>query len=83
MANIKHTLKIGPERLDNLISGKKKSEIRLNDRDYQSGDVLHFQRIEGVSRPETVSHYFTVTHVHSGLGLQDGYVVLSFEKGCK
>ena len=39
---MKHKLKIQQEHLDNLISGRKKVEIRLNDRDYQRGDLLIF-----------------------------------------
>lgn len=64
-----HLLKIEKVYLDNLLSGKKKSEIRYNDRDYQVGDILRF-----------ITDEFVITHIHSGLGMQDGYVVLSVEK---
>ena len=39
-----HDLKIEDNYLENLISGKKKMEIRFNDRDYQRGDLLRFKR---------------------------------------
>jgi len=77
-----HKLKIKQEYLENLLSGKKKAEIRINDRDYQVGDVLSFEK-ERFNLPvcgQTVSHFFLITHTHSGLGLEHGYVVLSVEK---
>jgi ParB family chromosome partitioning protein len=67
---MEHSLKINKEYLANLMDGKKKSEIRLNDRDYQLGDYLIF-------RDDKKEYYFKITHIHSGLGLKEGYVVLS------
>lgn len=69
-----HTLRIEKQYLVNLMLGRKKCEVRYNDRDYQLGDVLEFYDSE---KEEDVR--FTITHIHSGLGLQDGYVVLSVE----
>ena len=67
-----HELKIERNYLEHLMSGVKKSEIRYNDRDYQKGDVIEF------SHPFTgdLSRY-KITHIHSGLGMKEGYVVLS------
>jgi ASC-1-like (ASCH) protein len=62
-----HDLKIKNNYLNNLIIGKKKSEIRLNDRDYQVKDVLRFKN----------KFVFEISHIHSGLGLKGNYVVLS------
>lgn len=70
-----HKLKIEQQYLDNLISGRKKAEIRLNDRDYQVGDTLLFY---DYGNEEDVR--LVITHIHSGLGMQPGYVVLSVEK---
>jgi ASC-1-like (ASCH) protein len=72
-----HKLKIKPEYMQNLLEGIKKAEIRYNDRDYQLGDTLEFWDVE---------HrfvWFEITHIHSGLGLQDGYIVLSVKKVSK
>ena len=69
-----HCLKIEENYLKNLLSQKKKCEIRFNDRDYQFGDILEF------ADPLGELHRFTVTHIHSGLGLKEGYVVLSVER---
>jgi len=68
-----HNLKIKQEYLDNLLSGRKKVEIRVNDRDYQKGDTLKFPN----SSNPINSHLFEITHIHSGLGMQDSYVALS------
>lgn len=73
-----HNLKINDEFLENLSNGTKKCEIRLNDRDYQKGDTLRFSRGVSYPRPVVIKEYlFEITHIHSGLGLQDNYVALS------
>jgi len=73
-----HKLKIQPQYFANLISGAKKAEVRLNDRDFQMGDDLGFtQTTPGSDAPRT--DYFTITHIHAGLGLQPNYVVLSLK----
>jgi len=69
-----HDLKINVEYLENLLSGIKKSEIRINDRDYQKGDTLKFRDYR---KTVTQYHFFEITHTHSGLGLKENYVVLS------
>lgn len=69
-----HKLKIEPNYLDELIAKRKKSEIRFNDRAYQLGDTLEFQA------DRAFAYRFKITHIHSGLGLLPGYVVLSVEK---
>lgn len=71
---ILHQLKIGKERLDNLLIGRKKVEIRLNDRDYQVDDFLKFI---GETEHFGSIHYLKITHVHSGLGMAENYVALS------
>jgi ASC-1-like (ASCH) protein len=76
-----HDLKINDEYLENLDNGTKKNEIRLNDRDYQKGDLLRFSRGASYPRPVIIKEYlFEITHIHSGLGLRENYVVLSVIK---
>lgn len=70
---MEHVLKIGDERLKNLVSGIKKVEVRLNDRDYQRHDILIFKDRNDV-------YAFQITHIHSGLGMQENYVALSVTK---
>lgn len=82
-----HKLKIKPDYLENILNGKKKSEVRLNDRDFQCGDIVYLydysklgfdKKIESYSKAD---FYYKITHIHSGLGMQDNYVALSFKKG--
>jgi len=77
-----HKLKIEPQYLENLISGRKKSEVRLNDRDYQLGDVLEFVEsfVNKKGWQDSRIIRFRITHIHSGLGLLPGYVMLSVER---
>jgi len=75
--NITHKLKIKENYLRNLSYRKKKCEIRFNDRDYQMGDFLEFSVIEN---DEPLYFIYRITHIHSGLGMQDGYVCLSLER---
>lgn len=56
--------------MDDLLSGLKKFEIRLNDRDYKVGDFLEFTDERGV-------YVFAVRYIRSGLGLQEGYVCMT------
>ena len=69
-----HDLKIEPNYLKNLRDGIKKCEIRVNDRDYQKGDMLRFKKN---SRAKAEEVLFTITHIHSGLGMKENYVCLS------
>ena len=69
-----HDLRIDQNYLSNLVSGLKKAEIRINDRDYQRGDILRFK---DYSETKVKEYLFEVTHIHSGLGLERLYVVLS------
>ncbi len=68
-----HIVKIEKTRYANLCKGIKKCEIRYNDRDYQRDETIGFTTPGGIS----LNKVFKITHIHSGLGMQDGYVVLS------
>ena len=78
-----HDLKIEKPYLKRLLSGDKKAEIRLNDRDYQVNDALKFY--DEINSPYGKFEYvfFRITHIHSGLGMKNdgcGYVCLSVER---
>lgn len=70
-----HDLKIEENYLLNLLSGEKRVEIRFNDRDYQKHDLLKFRELLPTGEP--YEHLFEIRHIHSGLGLKEGYVALS------
>lgn len=80
-----HRIKIKKDYLDNIIAGKKRAEIRLNDRDYQVGDECLLYEYESLTLGKIQEHNqpracYTISHIHSGLGMADNYIVLSFKK---
>lgn len=77
-----HGLKCKTQYLDNLIDRKKTSEVRFNDRDFQVGDIVElFEYDEQIPfTSKTCSATYVISHIHSGLGMAENYVVLSFKK---
>jgi ASC-1-like (ASCH) protein len=81
-----HKLKVKPDYLENICNGKKKSEVRLNDRDFQCGDIVYLYDYSKLQPDKEIKSYdkascsYKITHIHSGLGMADNYVVLSFKK---
>ena len=75
-----HSLKILPEYFQAILSGKKKFEIRKNDRDYKAGDILLLNEWNGEKfTGNTLSKKVTyILGCESGYVL-DGYVVMSIE----
>lgn len=74
-----HTIKILPQYWAHVHELSKKCEIRLNDRDYQTGDTLEFL-VEDKDCPtlHLQDQKFTITHVtHFPAGLKEWYVALS------
>lgn len=76
-----HELKIQDPHFDDVVSGAKTAEIRLNDRDYKSGDeVVLWQWSE---RFGYTGSYVTIllTHVLKEYkGIERGFALLSFRK---
>ena len=72
-------LKILPVYFRQVLCGDKRAELRLNDRDFQVGDIYELAEFDGVSytgRCLTVK----ITHVLRCFdGLQEGYCMFSFE----
>ncbi|AYR24231.1 DUF3850 domain-containing protein [Herbaspirillum rubrisubalbicans] len=76
---ITHVLKCWPQPFTDLLSGVKTHEFRLNDRDYQPGDMLKLccfdpstERYTGAELQRQVTHV-----LRDGFGLPTGYAVLS------
>ncbi|WP_078321173.1 DUF3850 domain-containing protein [Mycobacteroides chelonae] len=70
-----HYLKIDSHWYALLWDGTKTHEVRLDDRDYQKGDLIRFK----VADMFQYDHW-TVTHVLKHVpGIEPGYVVLSLE----
>lgn len=78
-----HTIKILEPYACAIAEGRKTFEVRLNDRGYNCGDIVRFRVFDGgvewKHHPLT-GVTFRITYVHSGLGLQEGYVVFGIEK---
>jgi len=79
---MEHELKIEKNYLYRLASNEKKAEIRFNDRDYQVGDILKFYNSLQDVCPGDSDFWlrFRITHIHAGLGMQQGYLCLSVEQ---
>lgn len=75
-------LKTEKDWFDLVWWGKKNFEIRFNDRDYQSGDILVLREWDKENQEfGERSIVSTVTEVWVDFpGLQDGYVVLSLSR---
>lgn len=70
-----HHLKIGSHWYGLLWDGTKTHEVRIDDRDYQKGDLIRF-KVGDVFQ----TGRWTVTHVLKHVsGVEPGYVVLSLE----
>ncbi|ATM78953.1 hypothetical protein CRN79_25340 [Serratia fonticola] len=80
----KHDLKILPEHLAAVVSGEKKAEFRLNDREFAVGDLLRLSEVEwlGCYCGRTGNHtYVRITHITDLAEWAPGYVMLSIERG--
>jgi ASC-1-like (ASCH) protein len=77
-----HRLKTLTQYFENVQNGRKSAELRLNDRDYQVGDILV---LEGYDANDKLyvggSVTKQITHILSGCrGLEPGYCVLSLDE---
>lgn len=83
-----HELKCWPEYFGALLRGEKRCELRLNDRDFQDGDLLHLRAWNPASqlyvdpRNVGVSDIFVrVLRVWRDLpGLKEGYVIMDIRR---
>lgn len=82
-----HKLKTDPDVFDEVSSNRKTHEIRFNDRGFAIGDRLELLKTQysgeemrnGAPLVYTGDVcYRTVSHVLSGYGLTEGWVILSF-----
>lgn len=70
-----HYLKIDSYWYGLLWDGTKTHEVRLDDRDYQKGDLIRFTVVDAFQYG-----HWTVTHVLKHVpGIEPGFVVLSLE----
>ena len=79
-----HEIKIDKSYADAIVDGRKKFEVRLNDRGYNAGDKVKFivmddNYFENYSHPLNECIY-DITYVHSGLGMKENYVVFGIKE---
>ena len=76
----KHYLKTWPEFFEAIRKRKKRFEIRLNDRDYRTGDILIFQEFDPNKKEYTgsidIAALVTYT-LDKKPFLPDGYIAMS------
>lgn len=80
-----HTLKIEQRWYEPVMEGEKKAEFRVNDRDYQVDDLIHFTDINGEEYDGEfnlfiITHILPVRKVVIGESKLDDYVVLSITR---
>ncbi|MDU7031650.1 DUF3850 domain-containing protein [uncultured Robinsoniella sp.] len=77
---MEHELKIYPKYFEDVISGKKKFEIRKNDRKYCVGDVLLLKEWDNIkySGKEVKAEVIYLLD-DKFIGIQPGYVVMGIE----
>ena len=78
-----HKIKIDKAYADAVLSGEKPFEVRENDRDYQKGDLVKFQVMDGwFERPTHPLNdmTFEITYVlGSFVGLAPNYVAFAIK----
>jgi len=74
-----HELKIRSEHFEEVLAGRKTSEVRMNDRDYQVGDILFLQEVDkkGVKTGQALNA--EISHILTGgqFGIDDKFCVIS------
>ena len=76
-----HELKILPEYYDAVRCGDKRFEIRKNDRDYHTGDILRLKEWDGkqYTGEELDSVVRYIYHGIDEYGLAEGYCIMSID----
>ena len=82
-----HKIKILDVFADAVWSGEKTFEVRMNDRNYQKGDIIEFKVVyeTAIGYRESYGHplngeKYQITYVLSGWGMKDGYVAFGIRR---
>lgn len=79
---MQHDLKILPQYFEAVKTGKKKFELRKNDRDYKVGDEIHLEEWEpagGYTGRDIVKEITYVLKDCERFGLKDGYCIIGWQ----
>ena len=78
-----HNLKIKQCYLMHILEGIKKFEVRLNDRDYQMGDTIHFLPLEddnyNVYKKYNIIPDYKIIYTRNSVALKESYIILGIE----
>ena len=79
-----HYIKIKESYANAVDEGRKNFEVRLNDRGYNAGDEVVFTVVNKFDMTDLyhplTKKKFKITYVHSGLGMQNDYVVFGIKE---
>lgn len=86
-----HTLKLNKSDCQDVYTGIKSFEVRMNDRNYEVGDIIRFQPVDrnnkSYSHP-VENNIYEITYIldpktnrnNCFVGLEDGWVVLGIKE---
>lgn len=78
---MQHDLKILPQYFEAVKTGKKKFELRRNDRDYKVGDEIHLEEWEPIGKYTGRDIVKEITYVLKNceeFGLKNGYCIIGW-----
>lgn len=86
-----HVLKLQDEYFDAVMTGNKSAELRIDDRDYRCGDLIHFTDVNGYEFPRSAvrdafdkPNLFVITHVLDVSkvldNMKENYVMISIKR---
>lgn len=78
-----HKLKLNIKFCDEVLSGAKTFEIRKDDREFQTGDLINFTPVDNngeACHHEIENHIYRITYILDNWGLKEGYVALAIKE---
>lgn len=82
-ADNQHQLKTWPQYFKRVMDGEKNFEVRLNDRDFQTGDLVSLNEYDPVNKKYTGNQLdVKITYILNGgsFGIKKGYCAFAFKK---
>jgi len=79
---MEHYLKIERPFADAVCDGRKRFELRRNDRGYNTGDTVRFHCVDkGEEVTHAInSHLYRIIYCLNGFGLRESFVVFGIEE---
>ena len=77
-----HEIKVWPSFYSDLVTYKKRFELRLNDRDYREGDLVTLKEWDNITKKYTgASFQVKIDYVlcDTMFGLKAGYCIFTWE----